>query len=52
MDENTEAQWEAVCEAATRLAGIKWGNVSIRIEDGRPTGLVEIRETIKLRKSN
>ncbi len=48
MDDRTALQWAAVMNEIARLSGIRWGNASVRIEDGKPIGLLEIRETFKV----
>lgn len=50
VDEKERAEWKVVGDAVARKAAIGFGNVTFRIEDGKFTGLVEIRETLKTDK--
>lgn len=50
MDEATKLQLYMIAKSVAKLTGIQFGNVSFRIENGQPTGLIENRETIKLDK--
>ena len=50
MDEATQIQLYMLAKSVAKLTGIQFGNVSFRIENGEPTGLIENRETIKLDK--
>jgi hypothetical protein len=47
-DEKTALRWANVLLEVARLSNVNFGNVSIRIENGYPIGLVESRETFKL----
>jgi len=48
MENTISEQWRAVGDAAAILAHIQYGNVTFRVQEGRFTGLVEIRETLKI----
>ncbi len=47
-DEKTALRWANVLLEVSRLSDINFGNVSIRIENGYPIGLIEERQTFKL----
>lgn len=51
MSDAADLNWRVIAEAVARQAkkdtGLEFGNVSFRIDNGRPSGLIEIRRTIK-----
>ena len=31
----------------SQLLGIDWGDITVHVRDGKPTGFIEIRKTVK-----
>jgi hypothetical protein len=52
MDEKevpVDEQWRQIGDIIAFHSGIGWGNVTFRIENGRFSGLIEVRETLKVK---
>ncbi len=47
-----DGQWRVLGEAVARLSEVRFGNVNFRLEDGRFTGLIEIRYTLHVEDQN
>ncbi len=52
MDEKElpiQDQWQQVGDIVAMLSRVGWGNVAFRIENFRFSGLIEVRETLKVK---
>jgi len=53
MDEKEiplDEQWRQIGDIVAFRSGVGWGNVAFRIENYRFSGLIEVRETLKVKE--
>ena len=47
MDDVIKQQWETIAQAIAVLSGIRWGSITLVYKDGKFTGLIETRSTMR-----